>query len=78
MEDSTGGHSWILLSFLLDLFPLFIFCTLNLGIVIIKFETLCCMKWTKYCKFYSLLDFGCKHGLFQVLLVGCARRNYLK
>jgi hypothetical protein len=39
VEDSSGGHRWIHVSFLLDVisFPLFNYHTLNLSIVINNF-----------------------------------------
>ena len=58
MEDSSGGHRWILVSSSsLDviLFPLFKFRTLNLGIVINNFQTWYCMKSTKYCKLVLII-----------------------
>jgi len=58
VEDSSGGHRWILVSSSsLDviLFPLFKFRTLNLGIVINNFQTWYCMKSTKYCKLVLII-----------------------
>ena len=67
MENSSGGHKQILVSYRKKFIsiPLFKFRTLNLVLCI--FENSRCMKSTKYCKLVLIIGSWRKTWIVQVL-----------